>query len=208
MPLTPSIGLSVIVHIVVILLYQIMTRLKYGETNFAHLAVTRNIIGYSITLVVSFMIFTGAFQILHLSVTDEHSSIRLISEYVGKALATSSPTGELAAGGAVNRLPVADLKVAPPEVAGIDNSANLTVNCAELYREMAARYDWSVTKYLEARGHAGNYEARVDAAALFGIVDYRGTAGQNRALMMKYFEHYGELPPPGSPICGPSNGEL
>ena len=83
MPLTPSIGLSVIIHICVIIFYRFSHHTSFFKNRKNHFVSITNFLGLTTIMVISVIILTGAFYTVQLSIAEKHSSINFIKHHMG-----------------------------------------------------------------------------------------------------------------------------
>lgn len=81
MPLTPFVGLSVLVHIIVIIGHKLFNWTPRNKTDAGVAAVVR-FTGFAIVVFVFGVILTAATFLVHASIEDDHSSIRFATQYI------------------------------------------------------------------------------------------------------------------------------
>lgn len=189
MPSTPYIGLSVIIHIAIIIAYWIIRFFSRGKKNEkVHRAYSNNFISFAIILFVSVIIFYGISSVVYVSVTNEHSTIRLARNYFSKTPAIASHSSVLAN---------------ETEIKG-DASVQRSIvpdDCLGPFNKLAIVYHGSIVNYLMTKKYDYSFKARKNLASDFGITNYLGTYSQNRILLMRLFVKFEELPDLDGPLC-------
>jgi hypothetical protein len=78
MPLTPFIGLSILVHIVLIIVYKTFNIVPSKKRTIRHYSAFNTWLGLVIITGVFSFVFVSAAFLVHASIVEEHSSINLI----------------------------------------------------------------------------------------------------------------------------------
>jgi hypothetical protein len=200
MPITPSIGLSVILHAFVILFFKITGRLRLSSKKLKDSKIfISNFVGASITITISVVILAGAFAIVDLCLADEHSSFRLVKEYADSMSASSSRNSfEHVALAEKSDKPVV---VEPKAVAPAAEPKMDQRECRRLFSEFTEKYNWSVVQFLTEKGVYHSFGDLQSFASELAIEQYRGSSAQNREMMRKLFVKYNEITLPGIKSC-------
>jgi len=228
MPFTPSIGLSVIIHIIVILFYKIYTPTAFSDKYKRYFLPAMNFLGIATSMVVSVVILAGALAIIQMSLTDKHSTIRLAGEGIYKLVAYASRPYVPARALEIPRqssltpaIPVLVEKATPvravlPESAPVEKTTSApaviagnipvrqvipTIDCKIRFVSLSATYGGSIVSYLVRNSYDYSFPDRKKLAQGFGISDYRGTSEQNQDLLRDFFIKYNGLPAVNSPAC-------
>lgn len=82
MPITPTMGLSVIIHLLVIMFRLISRRLNINIILKKPHMIVSNYLGSVIVLSISVVLLYGGFNIIKLSLNDKHSTILIAEKYV------------------------------------------------------------------------------------------------------------------------------
>lgn len=166
MPLTPFIGLSVFIHIAIIIFYKLL-HLKKQSPRLIPLKVQ----SYWLGCVVIFFVFTfvlgGASLLVKASITDEHANFRVVTYFVKKNIAEYYSKRNL------------------PQVAGysVINIIPKDRPCENIEPVQTNLHVNSLTEFLKVRGLKYSLKSRVSLALGYGIADYTGSAAQNTKLL-------------------------
>lgn len=90
MPLMPFMGISVILHVLVIASYVFVNRIAPNRVKLATKQMCPTVSRYVSALIIGFIfggMFSGAYFLVAASVNNEHSSIRLAATYISAAIA-------------------------------------------------------------------------------------------------------------------------
>ncbi len=189
MPLTPFLGLSLIVHMCIIAGHKLFSWIPVGEKNQKPATPFVHIVGFTIIGVVFSFVLSTAFILVHASITDKHSSIRIVDAYIS-GLFTKNLNPNLIAGSASA---MSSQKVL---------HSVISADCKKLFLDLAGKYNGSLVDYLALHSMDFSFNARQTYAALFVIGNYMGTAEQNQVLLMRFFIESKELPSAGTISCG------
>lgn len=80
MPFSISIGLSVLIHASVILFYYITKPFHLKAVKKSSFPRLKVYLGAATSFIITFIIITGAWEVINLSVKDKHSTINFIAE--------------------------------------------------------------------------------------------------------------------------------
>lgn len=164
MPFTPFFGLSIIVHIAIIIGYYLLR-------NFIDYDKPRKISSTNLNLAISGLIFLFIFVVtianasilIRASLFENHSSIKYVNNRIEKAFSqTSGATG---------------LQALVPESTTNTPCSHLEVIGA------AQKYNNSLVDYLKSKGLDSAFEARNVMALDLGISGYRGLESENFSIL-------------------------
>lgn len=82
MPVTPTVGLSVIIHLIVIVFRLISRRINTNKIKKKPQVIISKYLGSAIILSISVVILSGGLKIIKLALNDKHSSIIIVEKYV------------------------------------------------------------------------------------------------------------------------------
>ncbi len=190
MPLTPFIGLSVIVHLCVIAGHKVSSWLPFRKPQTQSSIPRASIFSYPIIGIVFLMVMTNAFILVDRSVLDSHSSFRFINTY-----------------GAVIEKNIAGNIFQPNQIiplARAQNSPSIinNTNCGLItFDKWATVYNYSIINYLISINTDYSFSSRQQFANNFGIKNYTGAYGQNMALLNDFFASSHRLDPLHPTLC-------
>ncbi len=168
MPLTPFIGLSVLIHVSIIVINKLLRRIP-GEKETTPLVKTstRKTIAYTSLIIAAVFAFVliNAGILVRASLTDSHSTVRYVNNYFNDE----------------DHLPLA---FAEQEKEVTEKPVE---NCPRVRAYLLNTFNGSLSKYLVAKGKDGAFEARNTLATEYGINKYIGTTAQNHELLTKLF---------------------
>ncbi len=168
MPLTPFIGLSVLIHISIIVINKLLRRVP-GENETTPIVKnsTRKSIAYASLIIASVFtfVFINAGILIRASLTDSHSTVRFVNNYFNDE----------------DHLPLA---FAEQKNEVVETPAE---SCPRVRAYLLNTYDGSLSKYLVSKGKDGAFPARSALASTYGINKYNGTTMQNHELLTKVF---------------------
>jgi hypothetical protein len=207
MPLTPAIGISVIIHLAVITWYKVFSTdptNKRARKNYD--ASSWKFLGFVVVLAVAVVIVNGAINIVRVSLTEKHSSVFIVHKYVGETMdyvssrsnysantlfaATTTPEDEII-------LPVVEPGSMPLVIA----NNHLPSDCPKVFYDLTTLYHGSLTDYLKAHSLNDSFTTRLSLSNELGIANYTGTYGQNQVLLDRLFVKFHDIPDLNSPAC-------
>lgn len=192
MPFTPFVGLSVLIHVILILVYKIfrLKPRKYVAVREKTFGVRGNITyGFSliITTVIFGVAFTSAEILVKNSLNDKNSTVQLISrEYTLLSM-------YLKAKAVVTPIIRTNDALAEP--------ATPTIDCQQRFSELTGAYNNSLIQYLNAKGLSSSFTDRKNLAKWYWVQNYQGSYEQNLELFKIILIQLNELPPDDSPLC-------
>jgi len=200
--LTPSIGLSVLVHLTIIIifalrsLFQNMSKQKTTQPRkrgrIAQAPViTSQFLGVIIPVTVSVVILGSAFKLVELSISNKYSSINLARKYAGQIFPARPeaigqeiallPLPAISREPAIKKIPFLDL--APTASAAEINS----FDCSPLFLSFANKYKWSLVNYLVEHGQPYSLKDRKLLATDLGLDNYHASGADNIKIMKILF---------------------
>lgn len=213
MPITPAIGLSVLIHFIAIIV-GLIRRLIHGKKRRklkkTH-AISSNLISVPIVIIVFTIILLGAGEMIKLSLQEEHSTVAIARKQVDNIiLALAEPSYEQYLQENIDnaypsnpdnfttkdkilalREGEASKGVLGAMISRVEASNNYYNNaqddCQIDFYNFAAGNQWSIVNYLDAKGVDPSFENREKMAAEFGIIDYEGTREQNMEMLERLF---------------------
>ncbi|MGE5425481.1 MAG: hypothetical protein ACM3PZ_00080 [Bacillota bacterium] len=200
MPLTPSIGLSVLVHLIVLLVYGIRRVFGSAKRNslksirIHHAVINNRFLGIIIPITISVVIFSGAFKLVELSVQNRYSSIHLVRQYLDNL-----PQGPQAISSQIALQSRLDEQSVPPVAEA--GKVEAAFDCTPLFNNFASEYGWSLVNYLTAKGLPQDLPFRKNLAAEVGIQGYDGSSAKNIELLQTLFIRNSEGGLPKNAIC-------
>ncbi|PKM88470.1 hypothetical protein CVU83_01685 [Candidatus Falkowbacteria bacterium HGW-Falkowbacteria-2] len=190
MPLTPSIGLSVLVHLIVLIISGLRRlfrskkknrRIAARERRSRSPALVSRFLGMMIPLTISVVIFSGAFKLVELALKNRFSSIHLAQQYIAATRAEES-AADASADESPNRSLASLIGPAMTKDVGPLETGTSSFNCLPLFNHFAVEYDWSVVNYLAAKGQPHSLADRQALADQLGVSDYDGSNAKNTEL--------------------------
>ena len=177
MPLTPFIGLSLIIHLGIILMYKLFNLYnREGKYKPSLSDKMLRVVGLGIISAVFMVVATNAVILLRASVKDRHSVVHFIENHfiitrhtaLAQSILDSKQKNNSSEIGASGKLAV--------------------VNCVELFQTEAQAYKYSVVNYLHSQGYPYSFIERQRLASGFNMIEYRGTTQQNYELLFNLFK--------------------
>lgn len=192
MPLTPFIGLSVAIHIGIILLYRLFNLAPATSEPVAQSSSrAMRWLGCGIITVVFGFVLTNAIILVRASVEDRHSVVHMLEHYLAAERHSSvAQASSMVAG-------VVDPDSVNVPIGSVRNSGD---TCARLFDSYAEAYHGSVVDYLQAKSAPNSFSARRALASDFGIADYQGTSAQNIVLLRSLFVRFNEFSSQGCSV--------
>ncbi len=197
MPFVPSLGLSVLIHILVIWFYKLPQFIggKYARGAVLKLSMSATgFLGVLTAGAISVLIMSGAISLVHTSVTEEHSTILFVGRQYTELAERFRERNSTIANSEANMILAGSESVG--QVLG-----QKMIDCEQVFETLAGSYGWSLVNYLAMHGYKYSFPDREKLASEFGIMDYRGTRQQNESLLREFFIKYEGLPATSSPVC-------
>lgn len=201
MPLTPSIGLSVLVHLIVLLISGLrrLFRSKKQKRRAASRgrrtrspALVNRFLGMLIPFTISVVIFSGAFKLVELSVKNRFSSVLLAQRYISALQAKESDTSEISL--ASEQSVTAAYSDDPALVKNVNilETSTSHFNCLPLFNHFANQYGWSVVNYLVAHDAPHALSDREALAHKLNVSAYNASNEKNIELLKALFLEYND----------------
>lgn len=214
--LTPSIGLSVLVHLTVIIifalrsLFQNKSKQKFTQPRkrgrIAQAPViTSRFLGVIIPVTVSIVILGSGFKLVELSISNRYSSINLARKYAGQIFPAKPeaigqeiallPLPAISREPAIKKIPFLDLTptASAAEIKSFD--------CSPLFLSFADKYKWSLVNYLVEHGQPYSLKDRKILAANLGLNNYNATGADNIKILKMLFLKNNEAGLTGKSTC-------
>lgn len=171
MPLTPFIGLSIAIHLGIIMIYKIISRFYSRErTTTTVTAPIMRWYGFTIIAIVFIFVFTNAIILVRVSILDKHSIVHFVKNH-WSVLRHAAFAKTVVISDRGNSM-------------FIDTSEPTGMSClADLHTE-AKNYQYSVVNYLYTHNQDYSFSARQLLAKQLSIDKYRGTPEQNQLLLV------------------------
>lgn len=178
MPLTPFLGLSVLIHICIIVGYKLFSRSpKKKPVKAKNVRLTRAI-GVTTIFLVFIFVVTNATILVRASLVDKHSSVKFVSHAASSAIATVRGVHTGAA------IKTADTKKIIPKAPVSEVSESVVVSdCVVSPFDQDLNYKLSLVDYLKMKNRESSFEARHKIAEAMGVEDYRGSLEDNQIIL-------------------------
>ncbi len=188
MPFTPFIGLSVLVHIGIILWHKIFD----VTSNFRALTVqkaTRTLrFGISTIIVLIFaVILTSAIGLVRAGVNDKYSNINLVEQFVGYVQNYNFHDSTKVVLAQDDKVILSSTFVSPPKSVTSAASSTLVNNCANS-SATTVNYSNSLVNFLISNKRDHSFKSRSYLASTYGIKSYNGTSKQNLFILQKLID--------------------
>jgi hypothetical protein len=148
----------------------------------------KNVLAYSIFLIMTLFIVVSAGLIVRASVVDKHSLVHFVQDY------GTTPESNIALAQGSGNPATQPVLGHFPEIRA---SVSLSETCSKLLKVRTAAYRGSVVNYLHENGRPYSFSERQRLAHELGIADYHGTEQQNEILLQKLFVRFNEIPSQG-----------
>ncbi len=187
MPLTPFVGLSVLIHAGIITVNRILYKFKTPSRVIADgTSKIARAFAFFIIVGVFSVVTTNAFFLIKASIDDSHSVFVLTEKYINKLDTVRTVT--------------------PPLTFQASQLARVTYNfttetCPQQFKNLSKIYDGSLVVYLKAKNMPTSYYDRAMLAYRYGIGAYFGEIEQNLLIFAKIARENGDLPELGSMAC-------
>ena len=184
MPLTPFVGLSVFIHILIIFWHNLFNRHtdnghlhKIKTTSFKRFAIS------AIVISIFILVISSAGMLVRASVEDKYSSINLTEHYVSLALNMSPHTNDLYVSDIYSKDHIYfDNKIL--SAASVVIPDKIMSSCTDS-QVLASSKNVSIVSYLESKKQDSSFKARKFIAVSHGIKSYVGSRDQNLALLQQ-----------------------
>lgn len=181
MPFTPFFGISLIVHIGVIVGYYALRNLVDDEKTRRIPSENLNVV---ISVIVIFLVFSvvaiNASILIRASLYDNHSSIKFVNSQIEKAFSSHSADENLDDG---------------------VTTGNLSGVCSSSSTALISGDEHSLVDYLKSKGLDSSFTARRGLASSLGMDGYQGTQAENVAILSTLLTELEEEAPAVIPDC-------